>query len=79
MKANKLKAINLGQGNASFPIPEIFFSSFQSYLNNSCNHNYTRNLGSPTLCSSIASIYSNEKHFNRPLNALTEILVTPGG
>lgn len=79
MKATRLGAINLGQGNAHFPVPPFFFSSFQSYLNNSSNHNYTRNQGSLKLVNTLSQIYSKEDHFNRTLDPLKEILITPGG
>jgi len=78
VKANKLNAINLGQGNANFPVPQFFFDFLKSQLANGVgNHNYTRNQGAPKLCQAISKVYSKE--FGRQIDPLKEVLVTPGG
>lgn len=77
MQANKLGAINLGQGAATFEVPQFYFDAFKENLNSSVNQHYCRNQGVPKLVNTLASCYSRE--FEREIDGMTEVLAIPGG
>ncbi|GAU97468.1 hypothetical protein RvY_08754-2 [Ramazzottius varieornatus] len=72
------KAVNLGQGFPDFPPPEYVTKALAEATNgkNTLLNQYTRGYGHPRLVNVIAEVFS--KVHNRPINPMSEILVTIG-
>lgn len=77
MQANKLGAINLGQGAATFEIPEFFFEAYKANLNSSVNQHYCRNQGVNKFVEQLAKSYKGD--FEHEIEGQSEVLAVPGG
>jgi N-succinyldiaminopimelate aminotransferase len=73
--ANEHQAVNLGQGFPNFAAPDFIKEAAQGAINDDLNQ-YARGAGHPRLVNALAEIYS--PLFDRPLDALHEIVVTVG-
>ncbi|KAJ3101802.1 Kynurenine--oxoglutarate transaminase 3 [Physocladia obscura] len=75
--ANTHKAINLGQGFPTLPVPSFIRQAASDAVANECmGHQYTRSEGNPRLVNVLSKFYADK--IGRVLNPLTEIITTVG-
>ncbi|KAH9500265.1 Kynurenine--oxoglutarate transaminase 3 [Bulinus truncatus] len=72
------KSINLGQGFPDFMAPDHVVQCLRDTVNsdNPGVHQYTRSFGHPRLVNALAKLY--EPIFGRPIDAMTDILISVG-
>ncbi|XP_035824453.1 kynurenine--oxoglutarate transaminase 3 [Aplysia californica] len=72
------KALNLGQGFPDFMAPADIVNCLKEVVSSSdlMTHQYARSFGLPRLVNALAKIY--EPHLGRPVDPMTEVLVTVG-
>lgn len=68
-------AVNLGQGFPDWQPPKFVVDQMRAAMDHG-HHQYTRPAGHPQLVEVLAKRYS--KHFQRPIDAMTEVCTTVG-
>ncbi|KAJ3240722.1 Kynurenine--oxoglutarate transaminase 3 [Chytriomyces hyalinus] len=75
--ANKHKAVNLGQGFPTLPVPQFIRNAAAEAVSNECmTHQYTRSEGHPRLVQALSKFYADK--IGSTLNPMTQIVTTVG-